>query len=159
MSHAVNGFGGVMFLAGARAVEDMVFALAVPGVAAPVAGNQAVRQVPMLQAIYATNPGVYPDYSEALAVNTELPHASPKTMDIITVRNGFLVVNTERLNIDNSKPAVISLFDCFGRLVGRWNVTAAQNHIIPLSRKFAHGAYIARITCGSAMMVRPVVIR
>ena len=159
MSHSTNGFGGVFFFNGARAVEDMVFAVAVPGVAAPMAGNQAVRQVPMLQTIYTTSSSVYPDYSDALAVKTELPHASPGSMDIITVRNGFLVINTGRLQIDNAKPVVISLFDYFGRLVGQWSVTAAQSRTIPLRTKLAHGAYIARITCGSAMIVRPVAIR
>jgi hypothetical protein len=80
-------------------------------------------------------------------------------MDIITVRNGFLIINTGRLNIDNAKPVVVSLFDCFGRIVGQWSITAEQIHAIPLSATLAHGAYIARITCGSTMIVRPVAIR
>jgi hypothetical protein len=160
MSNSTNGFGGAVFLGGARIAEDMVFALAIPGVAVPVAGNQAVRQVPVLQPIYAASSSVYPDYSDALAVKTELPQASsPSSTNIISFRNGFLVINTGRLNIDNAKPVVISLFDYFGRIVGQWSITAAQSHMIPLSMKLAHGAYIARITCGSTIMVRPVAIR
>ena len=163
MSHALcemwPGAGPTVRVFNAGAVEDKVFfAVAQPNVA-QVADNQPVRMMPMVETVFSTSSNLYPDYSDALAVKTELPHASSSSMDIISVRKGFLVINTERLNIDNVKPVVISLFDYFGRIVGQWSITAAQSHMIPLSTRLAHGAYIARITCGSAMMVRPVAIR
>jgi hypothetical protein len=155
MSQAINGSWGAVIFNGAF-FEDAVKVVAVPNVA-QVAGNQPVRMAPFLQSIYATSSNTYPDYSDALAVKPEAPHASASGIDVVTVKNGFLVINTGKLKMDNGKPVVISLFDYFGRIIGQWNVIAAQRS--PLCTKLAHGAYIARITCGSTMIVQPIAIR
>ena len=153
------GAGPSVRVVNARAVEDMVFfAVAQPNVA-QVADNQPVRIMPMVGTVSSTSPNLYPDYSDALSVEAKARHTVSNNADIVTVKNGFLVINTERLKIDNDKPAAISLFDCFGRVVGHWRVTAGQSRVIPLSRRLAHGAYIVRITCGATMFVRPIAIR
>jgi hypothetical protein len=156
MSQAINGFWGDFIPVKVIAFEDMA---AVQGNVAQVAGNQPVRMAPFLQSIYATSSNTYPDYSDALAVKPEAPHASASGIDVVTVKNGFLVINTGRLKMDNGKPVVISLFDFSGRIIGQWNVSATQSRMIPLCTKLAHGAYIARITCGSIMTVQPIAIK
>jgi hypothetical protein len=143
----------------ARAVDDFAAGAAVPN-ADPVAANQAVRMAPPLEAIYTTSSTEYPDYSDALvAVKTGLPYATSTSADVVTLKNGFLVVNVGSLKVDNGKPVMVSLFDCFGRTVGHWSVSVAQSRMIPLPARLAHGVYMARITCGTTMIVRPVAIR
>jgi hypothetical protein len=156
MSQAINGSWGAGVRVNVIAFDDMA---AVPANVALAAGNQPVRMAPFLQPIYSASSNTYPDYSDALAVKTESPHASASGIDMIIVKNGFLVINAGRLKMDNSRPVVISLYDCSGRIIGQWNVTAAQSRVIALGTRFTHGTYIARITCGSTMIVRPIVIR
>ncbi|MGB7569538.1 MAG: hypothetical protein WBM07_16870 [Chitinivibrionales bacterium] len=158
MNHDLNGFVTGLIPAGLLVFEDAVVAAA-PANVALADVNQPVRMAPFLQPIYTASSTTYPDYSDALAVKTESLHAPSSGMDMIIVKNGFLVINTGKLKMDNSKPAAISLFDCFGRIIGQWDVSAAQSCIIPLRTKLAHGAYIAQITCGSTKIVEPIVIR
>jgi hypothetical protein len=156
MSQAINGFWGAGVRVNVIAFDDMA---AVPAIVAQAAENQPVRMMPLLQPIYSAGTTTYPDYSDALAVKPESPHAPSGGMDVIIVKNGYLVINTGRLKMDNSKPMVISLFDCSGRIIMQWNVPAVQSRMIPLNTRLMHGAYIARITCGSTMIVRTIAIR
>jgi hypothetical protein len=163
MNHDIGGIvvWNILVPVVARAVffDDFVAGAAVPN-PDPVPANQAVRMALPLQAIYTTSSTEYPDYSDALSVvKTGLTHASSSSVDVVTVKNGFLVINSERLKTDNGKPVEVSLFDCFGRTVGHWSVSAVQSRMIPLPARLAHGVYMARITCGTTMIVRPVAIR
>jgi hypothetical protein len=158
MGQSVYGAWGIAVPVGVRfVVEDAANVAAVPNVALADV-NQPVRMMPFLQPIYSTGSTTYPDYSDALAVKTESPRASASDIDMIIVKNGFLVINTGKLNMNNNN-VVITLFDFHGRIIGQWNVPAAKSRMIPLNTRLMHGAYIARITCGSTMIVRPIVIR
>lgn len=160
LSRCVGGASYTLMTPGVRfvslAVDDM---MAEPAFQAVIGGGQPVRLFPVVDNVYTTSLGSYPDYSDALSVKTELRHASLSSMDVITVRNGFLIVNMGKLNAANAKQMTVALFDYLGRIVGQWNVPAAQTHALPLSAKLTHGAYIARIICGSTMIVRTVAIR
>jgi hypothetical protein len=160
LSRCVGGASYTIITPGVKfvslAVDDM---MAEPAFQVVIVGDQPVRLFPVADNVYTTSSGSYPDYSDALSVKTELRHASPSSPDVITVRNGFLIVNTGKLNAANTKQMTVALFDYLGRIVGQWNVSAAQTHALPLSAKLTHGAYIVRIICGSTMIVKTVAIR
>ena len=162
LSRCVGGASYALITPGMRvvtlAVDDM---MVVPALQANIVGDQPVRLFPLAENVYTTASGSYPDYSDALAVKTEFHQASSgiKNMDVITVRNGFLIINAGNLKMDNGKPIAVTLFDCFGRIIGHWSIATGQTRVVSLCTKLAHGAYIARITCGAATIVRPVLIK
>jgi hypothetical protein len=125
----------------------------------PAGGNGQVLVMPAANAVYSVDAGTYPDYETAITVKTDLKAASHGVSDVLIVKGGRLFINGEKFGSGNGNPVRIALFTCSGKKINVWNIAISKQGLMPVIAKLAQGAYIARITCGTTLIIQRIIVK
>jgi hypothetical protein len=114
---------------------------------------------PQASSIYTLSSS-FPDYTEALSVRDEKQKtfSRPGTIPFI-YKNGTIVIELSKFGISGNEAVQIALYDCAGRIVGKWNSSVSKNCLTINMNTFAHGTYMLRVSSRSTGSLQKLVVR
>jgi hypothetical protein len=118
------------------------------------AGRIATPAAPV---VYADDPSLYVDYSDALALSPAEKALQPRSGPNVFIRNNVLTVSLGSLSTVAHGQITLVLCDCSGRKVLEQCFSPQAKIHIPLDRDIAKGAYVLRLL-GAELSIRTRIV-
>ena len=137
----------------------VVFDVALPSEKKGVPDVLAGFVPPQAPAIYTLSSS-FPDYTEAISVRDEKQKtfSRPGTIPFL-YKNGTIIIELSKFRLSANEAIQITLYDCAGRIIGKWNSIVSQNSLTINMNTFALGTYMLRVYSKPTGSLHKLVVR